>query len=180
VIIPLCQVKDEKIYAESEIWTFHAPLTDEIIERLFGFYDYFEDLCFFFPKCYFNPAKVSQQLGGLGLSPPKVGDVLTKVTFPSELDLKTPVDSLVYHTLFDLDWDKHLPKVVNCKKEEDISSSSESEYERDQAPDDQELAEPNHDPCEDCEEFEFDKTGARVNKSYRTLIKSLQRGWMCV
>jgi hypothetical protein len=58
------------------------------------------------------------------------GDGLTKVIFLSELDLKTPVDSLVYHTLFDPDWDKHLPKVVNHKKEKDISSSSESKYER--------------------------------------------------
>jgi hypothetical protein len=34
VIIPLCFAKDEKLYAESEIWTFHAPLADEIIEKL--------------------------------------------------------------------------------------------------------------------------------------------------
>jgi hypothetical protein len=81
VIIPLCLVKDEKLYAESEIWTFHAPLADEIIERLLGFYDFFDDLCFFFPKCYFDPAKVSQQLGGSGLSLPEVGDDLTKVVF---------------------------------------------------------------------------------------------------
>jgi hypothetical protein len=69
--------------------------------------------------------KVSQQLGGPGLSLSITGDVLMKAIFPSELDLKIPVDSLVYHTLFDPDWDKHLPKVVNHKKEEDVSSSSE-------------------------------------------------------
>jgi hypothetical protein len=146
-----------------------------------GFYEYLDDLCFFFPKCFIDPAKVSQQLGGPGLSPPKVGDDLTKVIFPSELDLKTPVDSLVYHTLFDPDWDKHLPKVVNHKKEEDISSSSESEYERDQAPVDEELVEPNHDPCEDCEEFKFDKTGARVDKSFKDPYRKFAEGVdMCV
>jgi hypothetical protein len=100
--------------------------------------------------------------------------------FPSELDLKTPEDSLAFHSLFNSDWDNHLPKVVNHKNEEDVSSSSESEYERDQVPDDQALDEANHDPCEDCEEFEFDKSGAIVSKSYKDLIKSLQRGWIYV
>jgi hypothetical protein len=42
--------------------------------------------------------------------------------FPSELNLETPVESLIYHSLFDPDWDKHLPKVVNHKKEEEILS----------------------------------------------------------
>jgi hypothetical protein len=63
--------------------------------------------------------------------------------------------------LFDLDWVKYPPKVVSHEKEEDVSPS-ESEYEREQAPDDEELAEPNHDPCEDGK-FEFDKTGARID-----------------
>jgi hypothetical protein len=181
VIIPLCLAKDEELYAESEIWTFYAPLADEIIERLLGFFEYFDDLCFFFSKCYIDPVKISQQLGGPDLSLSIAGDGLTKVIFPSELDLKTPVDSLVYHTLFDPDWDKHLLKVVNHKKEEDISSSSESEYERDQAPDDEELVEPNHDLCEDCEEFKFDKTGSRVDKSFKDPYRKFAEGVdMCV
>jgi hypothetical protein len=105
-----------------------------------------------------------------------MGNDHSRVAFPSEFDLKTPVDSLVYHTLFDPDWVKYLPKVVNHGKEEDVSSSGEPEYEREQAPDDQELAEPNHDPCEDCEEFEFDKTGARVNESYRNPYRKFAEG----
>jgi hypothetical protein len=186
VVIPLCLAKDESLYTESEAWTFHAPLADEVLERLFGFYDYFDDLCFFFPKSFINPTKVSDQLDGPGLSLSKMGDDNSRVVFPSELNLKTPVDSLVYHTLFDPDWVKYLPKVIKHKKEEDVSSLSEPEYERDQAPD-QDLAEPNHDPCEDCEEFEFDKTGARVNKSYRDPYKKFAEGvdvcvsddWVC-
>jgi hypothetical protein len=47
VIIPLCLVKDEKLYTESETWNFYAPLADEILERVFGFYEYFDDLCSF-------------------------------------------------------------------------------------------------------------------------------------
>jgi hypothetical protein len=176
VIIPLCLAKDERLYTESETWTFHAPLADEVLERLFGFYDYFDDLCFFFPKSFIDPAKVSDQLDDPGLSLSKMGDDHSRVVFPSELNLKTPVDSLVYHTLFDPDWVKYLPKVIKHEKEEDVSSSSEPEYESDQAPDDQDLAEPNHDPCEDCEEFEFDKTGTRVNKSFRDPYKKFAEG----
>jgi hypothetical protein len=142
VIIPLCLAKDEKLYSDSETWTFHAPLANEVLERFFGFYDFFDDLCFFFPKCYLDPSKVSDQLGGPGLSLAKTGGDHNKVVFPSELNLGTPVDSLVYHTLFDLDWVKYLPKLVNYEKEEDVSSSGEPEYEREQAPDDIELSEP--------------------------------------
>jgi hypothetical protein len=58
-IIPTCLAKKEKLYSESETWTFHSPLAEEIIERLFGFYDYFDDLCFFFPKSFYNPDKAS-------------------------------------------------------------------------------------------------------------------------
>jgi hypothetical protein len=68
VIIPLCLVKDEKLYTESETWNFHAPLADEILERLFGFYEHFDDLCFFFPKSFIDLEKISQQLDGHGLS----------------------------------------------------------------------------------------------------------------
>jgi hypothetical protein len=165
-------VKVEKLYTESKTWTFHVPLADEILERLFGFYEYFDDLCFFFPKSFIDPNKVSQQLNGPGLSVTKTGNNSAAAVFPSELDLSTPVDSLLYHTLFDPDWDKYLPKVVKVRKEEDVSSS-ELEYERDRVLADEDLAEPNHDPCEDCEEFEFDKNGARINKSFRDLIESL-------
>jgi hypothetical protein len=62
-------------------YMLNASLADEIIERLLDFYDYFDDLCFFFPKCYIDPAKVSQQLGGPGLSLPKVGMTLQKLYF---------------------------------------------------------------------------------------------------
>jgi hypothetical protein len=144
------------------MWIFCAPLVEEVVERLLGFYDYFDDLCFFFPKSFYDPDKVADQLGGPGLSLPKCGGIFPRM-FPSKLILKTPVDSLAFHSLFNSDWDKHLSKVVNHKNEEDVSSLSESEYERDQVPGDQALVEPNHDPCEDCEEFEFDKTGARID-----------------
>jgi hypothetical protein len=158
VIIPTCLAKEGKLYSECETWTFRAPLVEEIVERLLGFYDYFDDLCFFFPKSFYDPDKVSEQLGGPGLSLPKGGGTFPRM-FPSELDLKTPVSSLAYHSFFNSDWDSHLPKVVNHKNEEDVSSSSESEYERDHVHIDQAPDEPNHDPCEDYEEFEFDKTG---------------------
>jgi hypothetical protein len=175
VIIPNCLAKEGKLYSDSEMRTFHAPLAEEVVERLLGFYDYFDDLCFFFPKSFYDPDKVSEELGGPGLSLPKVGNIFLRM-FPSELVLKTPVESLAFHGLFDSDWDKHLPKVVNHKNEEDVSLSSESEYERDQVPDDQAFDEPNHDPCEDCEEFEFDKTGARVDKSYKDPYKKFAEG----
>jgi hypothetical protein len=61
------------------------------------------------------------------LSLPKDGGTFSRM-FPSELVLKTPVESLAFHNLFDSDWDKHLPKVVSYKNEEDVSSLSESEY----------------------------------------------------
>jgi hypothetical protein len=53
----------------------------------------------------------------------------------------------------------------------DVNSNSQSEYERDQI-----LDEPNHDPCEDYEEFEFDKTGARIGKSQRDPYKKFVEG----
>jgi hypothetical protein len=49
IVIPTCLAKG-KLFAEMEVWTFHAPLVKEILERLFGFYEQFDDLCFFFPK----------------------------------------------------------------------------------------------------------------------------------
>jgi hypothetical protein len=60
--------------------------------------------------------------------------------------------------------------VVKVKKED--VSPSESEYERDQTPDNiEDLAERNHDPCEDGEEFEFDKT--ELISPLGTLLESL-------
>jgi hypothetical protein len=38
IVIPTCLGKG-KLYTEIEVWTFHAPLVEEILERLFGFYD---------------------------------------------------------------------------------------------------------------------------------------------
>jgi hypothetical protein len=96
--------------------------------------------------------------------------------FPSELVLKTPVDSLAIRDILNSDCDGNLPKVVNKRIEEDVSSSSESEYEREQVPDDQTFVETNHDSCEDCEEFEFDNTGARINKSYKDPYKKFAEG----
>jgi hypothetical protein len=128
-------------------------------------------LCFFFPKNFHDPNKISDQLDGSGLSLPKRGGIFPRM-FPSELVLKTPVSS-AFHSLSHSDLDKHLPKVVNHKEEEDVSSSSE--YERDQIPD-----EPDHDPCEDCEDFEFDKAGAKIGKSYRDPYKKFAEGWMYV
>jgi hypothetical protein len=95
VIIPLCLVKDQKLYTESETWSFHTPLADEILEREFGFYEFFDDLCFFFPKSFIDPKKISEQLNGPGLSIAKKGDSSAKAIIPSELDFSTPVDSLV-------------------------------------------------------------------------------------
>jgi hypothetical protein len=99
-----------------------------------------------------------------------------RVFIPSELILKTPVESVAIPELLNSGWDDHLPKVVNLRVEEDVSSLSESEYERDQVPDNQTFDEPNHDPCEDDEEFKFDKTGARVDKSFKDPYKKFVEG----
>jgi hypothetical protein len=39
VIIPTCLAKNSNVYSEGESWTFHAPLVEELVERLLGFYD---------------------------------------------------------------------------------------------------------------------------------------------
>jgi hypothetical protein len=44
VVVPSCLAKG-KLYTEVEIWTFHTPMVDEVIDRLFNFYNQF-DLCF--------------------------------------------------------------------------------------------------------------------------------------
>jgi hypothetical protein len=49
IVIPNCLAKG-KLYTEIEVWTFYAPIVEEILERPFGFYDQFNYLCFFFPK----------------------------------------------------------------------------------------------------------------------------------
>jgi hypothetical protein len=56
VIIP-SYLAIHKLYLEIETWTFHAPMVDEVIERMFGFYDHFDDLCFLFPNNFYNPSK---------------------------------------------------------------------------------------------------------------------------
>jgi hypothetical protein len=32
-------------------------MVEEVIDRLFGFYEQFDDLCFFFPENFYNPDK---------------------------------------------------------------------------------------------------------------------------
>jgi hypothetical protein len=49
VVIPSCLAKG-KLYTEVEVTTFYAPMVEEVIDRLFGSYEQFDDLCFFFPK----------------------------------------------------------------------------------------------------------------------------------
>jgi hypothetical protein len=68
--------------------------------------------------------------------------------------------------LLSLDWARHLLKVLEKREEGDNSSSEESKNEEEEISDD-----PNHDTCKD---FEFDETGARVNKFLmRTMLESL-------
>jgi hypothetical protein len=96
---------------------------------------------------------------------------------------KPPVDfTLLYSCiendidfkLLDPNWDKHLPKVIKRKEEEDETDSNDFESEVEEIPD-----ELNHDPCEG---FEFDETGAGINKfPYEDLRKKfVKRGYVCV
>jgi hypothetical protein len=41
-IITSCLAKD-KLYSEIESWTFHTPMVDDVVERLFNFYNQFDD-----------------------------------------------------------------------------------------------------------------------------------------
>jgi hypothetical protein len=164
VVIPSCLAKG-KLFTEVEVWTFYAPMVEEVIDRLFCFYEQFDDLCFFFPKNFYNPIKFYDSISS------SLNDIDKKAfpkIIPSDLIIKPfkpPVDFTLLHSciendidfkLLDPNWDKHLLKVIRRKEEEYETVSSDSESEVEEFP-----AEPNHDLCED---FELDETGARINK----------------
>jgi hypothetical protein len=52
-VIPSCLAKG-KLYTEVEIWTFYAPIIEEVIDRIFGFYDQFDDLFFKYLDSYMS------------------------------------------------------------------------------------------------------------------------------
>jgi hypothetical protein len=86
--------------------------------------------------------------------------------------LHSCIENDINFNLLDPNWDKHLPKVIKRKEEEDKITQCESENEEKEIHD-----EPNHDPCQD---FEFDKTGARINKfPYENRYKMFAGGYMC-
>jgi hypothetical protein len=140
------------LYTEIEVWTFHAPLVEEIFERLFGFYEQFDDLCFFSPKNFYNPSRF-YELNKAYFHSIDEKDLTCPKIIPSDLIMKStkpPVDFTLLHSLmqndidFKLlspDWARHLPKVLEKREEGDNSSSEESENEEDEISND-----PNHDP----------------------------------
>jgi hypothetical protein len=170
-----------KLYTEVEIWTFHASMVDDVIDRLFGFCDQFDDLCFLLPKNFYNSSKFSSPINS-GFSFPNIEEGNLPKLWPRNLAVKPSVDfTSLYSCIendinfnrFDSNWDKHLSKVIKRKKEEEETTLSEVENEREEIPD-----EPNHDPCED---FEFDKTGSRTKRSSnRNHAKKFGEGWICV
>jgi hypothetical protein len=183
IVIPTFLAKG-KLYTDIEVRTFHAPLIEEILDRLFGFYEQFDDLCFFFPKNFYNSSKFYELNRAYFHSIDEKKETCPMI-IPSNLIIKStklPVDFTLLHSfiqndidfkLLSPDWAKHLPMVLQ-KKEEDDSSSKKSENEEEEISDAL-----NHDPCED---FEFDETGARVNKfPYEDHArKFVKRGDVCV
>jgi hypothetical protein len=182
VVIPSCLAKG-KLYTEVEVWTSYAPMVEEVVDRLFGLYEQFDDLCFFFPKNFYNPNmfydSISSSLREIDKKAfPKIipSDLITK-------PFKPPVDFTLLHSCIENDinfellvpnWDKHLPKIIKRNEEEDETASSDSESEVEEFP-----VEPNHVPCED---FEFDEMRARTNKfPYEDHVrKFVKRGDVCV
>jgi hypothetical protein len=102
---------------------------EEILERLFGFYDQFDDLCFFFPKNFYNPHKF-YELNRAHFHSINEKDPTCPFIIPSDLIIKStkpPVNFTLLHSLmqndidFKLlspDWFKYLPKVLQRKEEE--------------------------------------------------------------
>jgi hypothetical protein len=147
----------------------------EVLDRLFGFYDQFDDLCFFFPKNFYNSIKFYDSISS---SLREIDKKAFPKIIPSDLIIKLfkpPVDFTLLHSCIENDidfellapnWDKYLPKVIKRKEEDDETASSDSESEVEEIPD-----EPNHDPYKD---FEFHKQELElISFLMRTMLESL-------
>jgi hypothetical protein len=95
------------------------------LDKLFGSYDQFDDLCFFFSKNFYNPIKFCDSISP---SLKKIDKKAYPKIIPSDLiakPFKPPVDFTLLHSCienninFELlipNLDKHLPKVIKRKK----------------------------------------------------------------
>jgi hypothetical protein len=105
-VIPTCLAKGE-LYTQIEVWTFHAPIGEEILDRLFGFYNEFGDLCFFFPKNFYNPHKF-YKLNRAHFHSINERDTSRPFIIPSDLIIKStksPVEFTLLHNWMQNDID---------------------------------------------------------------------------